>query len=296
MKDNLVFVGIGEALWDVLPTGKKVGGAPANFAFHASQFGGVEAYAISALGKDALGDELESELKKSGLGLILPRVDFPTGTVQVTLDAAGVPTYEICTGVAWDNIPYTPEMEELAKRTSVVCFGSLAQRNPVSRETINRFVDAMPKDEDVLKIFDINLRQLFYDKEVIASSLRMANVLKLNDDEIVIIQDLLGYGDAGIEKTCRALIRDYGLRMVILTSGAKHSQVFTETEESFVPTPKCDVVDTVGAGDSFTGSFAAGIIKGLPIGKAHEMAVNVAGYVCTQPGAMPVYPEGFLTI
>lgn len=296
MKESLVFVGIGEALWDVLPTGKKVGGAPANFAFHASQFGGVEAYAVSALGKDALGDELEAELKKSGLGLILPRVDYPTGTVQVTLDDAGVPSYEICTGVAWDNIPFTPEMEALAKRTSVVCFGSLAQRSQVSRETINRFVASMPQDKDVLKIFDINLRQQFYDKEVIERSLRIANVLKLNDDEIVIIQDLLGFRDTGIEETCHSLIRDYGLRMVILTSGAKHSQVFTETEESFVPTPKCEVVDTVGAGDSFTGSFAAGIIKGLPLGKAHEMAVNVAGFVCTQPGAMPMYPKGFLTI
>ena len=294
--DKLVFVGIGEALWDVLPTGKKVGGAPANFAYHASRFGGVEAYAVSALGKDALGDELEGELKKSGLGLILPKVDYPTGTVQVTLDASGVPTYEICTGVAWDNIPFTPEMEALAARTSVVCFGSLAQRNQVSRDTINRFVAAMPERDDILKIFDINLRQHFYDREVIESSLRIANVLKLNDDEIEIIKDILEYGDISPEEACRSLIDGYGLRMVILTCGAKQSMVYTKTEESVVPTPKCDVVDTVGAGDSFTGSFAAGIIKGLPLRKAHELAVKVAGYVCTQPGAMPAYPEGFLTV
>ena len=159
--DKLVFVGIGEALWDLLPAGKKVGGAPANFAYHASRFGGIEAYAVSALGKDELGDELESELKKTGLGLILPKVDYPTGTVQVTLDASGIPSYEICTGVAWDNIPFTPEMESLAGRTSVVCFGSLAQRNKVSRDTINRFVASMPKREDILKIFDINLRLSF---------------------------------------------------------------------------------------------------------------------------------------
>lgn len=294
--DKLVFVGIGEALWDLLPAGKKVGGAPANFAFHASRFGGIEAYAVSALGKDALGEELESELKKTGLGLILPKVDYPTGTVQVTLDASGIPSYEICTGVAWDNIPFTPEMEALAGRTSVVCFGSLAQRYKVSRDTINRFVDSMPKREDILKIFDINLRQHFYDKEVIESSLRIANVLKLNDDEIEIIKDLLGYGDISPEKACRSLIDDYGLRMVILTCGAKQSMVFTKTEESVVPTPRCEVVDTVGAGDSFTGSFAAGIIKGLSIREAHELAVKVAGYVCTRPGAMPDYPDDFLAI
>lgn len=292
---KLVFVGIGEALWDLLPTGKKVGGAPANFAFHASQFG-IESYAVSALGKDELGDELESELNKTGLGLILPKVDYPTGTVQVTLDASGVPSYEICTGVAWDNIPFTPEMEALAKRTTVVCFGSLAQRNKVSRETIQRFVAAMPDKEDVLKIFDINLRQHFYGKEVIEHSLHIANVLKLNDDEIEIIRDLLGYGQAGYAEVCRALIDDYSLRMVILTCGAKQSLVYTKTEESLVPTPRCEVVDTVGAGDSFTGSFAAGIIKGLPLPKAHELAVKVAGYVCTRPGAMPVYPKGFLDI
>ena len=292
---KLVFVGIGEALWDLLPTGKKVGGAPANFAFHASQFG-IESYAVSALGKDELGDELESELNKTGLGLILPKVDYPTGTVQVTLDASGVPSYEICTGVAWDNIPFTPEMEALAKRATVVCFGSLAQRNKVSRETIQRFVAAMPDKEDVLKIFDINLRQHFYGKEVIEHSLHIANVLKLNDDEIEIIRDLLGYGQAGYAEVCRALIDDYSLRMVILTCGAKQSLVYTKTEESLVPTPHCEVVDTVGAGDSFTGSFAAGIIKGLPLPKAHELAVKVAGYVCTRPGAMPVYPKGFLDI
>jgi fructokinase len=286
-------VGIGEALWDLLPTGKKVGGAPANFAFHASQFG-LESYAISVLGKDALGEELESELKKTGLGLIMPKVDFPTGTVQVTLDDKGAPSYEICTGVAWDNIPFTPEMEELAKRTSVVCFGSLAQRNKVSRDTITRFVASMPESENVLKIFDINLRQNFYDKEVIENSLHMSNVLKLNDDEIVIVKDLLGYQIDSPAEICKALIRDYQLRIVILTCGAHPSMVFTETEESVIPTPKCKIVDTVGAGDSFTGSFAAGILKGFPIAKAHELAVKVAGYVCTQPGAMPVYPDGFL--
>lgn len=293
--NQFVIVGIGEALWDVLPTGKKVGGAPANFAFHASQFG-LEAYAISALGKDALGEELESELKKNGLGLILPKVDYPTGTVQVTLDAQGVPSYEICTGVAWDNIPFTPEMEALAKRTTVVCFGSLAQRSEVSRDTITRFVTAMPQTEDTLKIFDINLRQNFYDKKIIEDSLRMANVLKLNDEEIVVVSRLLGYGEADATDVCQALIRDYGLKMVILTCGACQSIVCTETEVSVVPTPKCEVIDTVGAGDSFTGSFAAGIIKGIPVAKAHELAVKVAGYVCTQPGAMPRYPADLLKL
>lgn len=293
--NQFVIVGIGEALWDVFLSGKKVGGAPANFAFHAARFG-LEAYAVSALGKDALGEELEAELKKTGLGLILPKVDYPTGTVRVTLDSMGVPSYEICTDTAWDNIPFTPEMDELAKRTTVVCFGSLAQRNHVSRETITRFVNAMPQTEEVLKIFDINLRQNFYDREVVEASLNLANVLKLNDEEIDIVSKLLEYQETEPADVCRALIRDYQLKMVILTCGARQSMVYSGTEESVVPTPQCEVVDTVGAGDSFTGSFAACIVKGLPLAKAHETAVKVAGYVCTHPGAMPHYSEDLLAL
>lgn len=154
-------VGLGETLWDVLPEGKKLGGAPANFAYHVGQFG-LDSLAVSALGQDKLGDETIEALESKRLGYVMPRVPYPTGTVQVSLDDAGVPTYEIKENVAWDNIPFTSEIEEVAHGCRAVCFGSLAQRNIVSRSTIRKFLEATPKD--CLRIFDINLRQNFYTK------------------------------------------------------------------------------------------------------------------------------------
>ena len=162
---NKIIVGMGEALWDCLPEGKKIGGAPANFAYHASQFG-FDSRVVSAVGADADGDEILDVFARKGLRTQIERVPYPTGTVQVTLDAVGVPCYEIKEGVAWDNIPFTDELKRLALNTRAVCFGSLAQRSETSRITINRFLDTMPDAEGQLKIFDINLRQGFYTKEI----------------------------------------------------------------------------------------------------------------------------------
>ena len=287
-KDNKIIVGLGEALWDCLPEGRKIGGAPANFAYHASQFG-YTSYAVSAVGNDALGDETIEALNSNGLKLEMPRVDFPTGQVQVTLDEDGVATYDIKEGSAWDNIPFTPEIEALAKQCKAVCFGSLAQRNKVSRETIYRFLDATPKD--CMRIFDINLRQNFYSKEVIQESLRRSNVLKINDEELVIIGRMFGYPGLDIENKCWLILGKYNLDMLILTCGVNGSYVFSKGAMSYLETPKVEVADTVGAGDSFTGSFVASILAGMPIAEAHRIGVNVSAYVCTQNGAMPVIPE-----
>ena len=167
--DNFV-VGMGEALWDVLPEGKKIGGAPANFAYHVSQFG-LPSCVVSAVGDDPLGNEILENLTSKGLNQLIEKVPYPTGTVQVEIDQAGVPQYEIKENVAWDNIPYTARLESLATRTKAVCFGSLAQRNVVSRNTINRFLDAMPQDDSRLVVFDVNLRQGFYNMLFICISL-----------------------------------------------------------------------------------------------------------------------------
>ena len=285
---NKTIVGLGEALWDCLPNGSKLGGAPANFAYHTSQFG-FEAYAVSALGNDALGDQTVKEFDEKQLRYIMPRVAYPTGTVQVTLDQQGVPTYDIKQGVAWDNIPFTPEVEALAKRTDCVCFGSLAQRSEVSRTTINRFIDAMPNDS--LKIFDINLRQNFYTKEIIQDSLRKCDILKINDEELVTIGRLFDYPGLDMENKCWLILGKYNLKMLVLTCGTNGSYVFAPAEKSFQPTPHVDVVDTVGAGDSFTGSFAAAILSGMPLADAHRLAVEASAYVCTQQGAMPRLPQ-----
>ena len=281
-------VGIGEVLWDVFPTGRKLGGAPANFAYHVSQFG-LEGLAVSAVGRDGLGEETLEALRGHGLHFHMDRVEEPTGTVQVTLDGNGVPQYEIKTGVAWDNIPFTKELAQIASCTKAVCFGSLAQRSPVSRETIGWFLDAVP--EECLKVFDINLRQQFYTREVLEDSLQRADILKINEEEIVTVAQLFGIAGNGFEDICRELIRRYGLDMVILTCGAVGSYVFHEGGMSYMDTPAVQVADTVGAGDSFTGAFVACMLEGKSIEEAHRTAVKVSAYVCTRTGAMPPVPE-----
>lgn len=291
MKDKeRVVVGIGEALWDVLPEGKKIGGAPANFAYHVSQFG-LPGIAVSAVGHDRLGEELTGKFAERGLRTDMPEVDYPTGTVLVEVDEMGVPSYDIKQNVAWDNIPFTPELEKLAKRTRAVSFGSLAQRNVVSRETIHKFLDAMPDDKDTLKIFDINLRQGFYTPELIEKSMEKCNVLKINDEELVLVSRLFGYPGIDLKDKCWILLGKYNLKMLILTCGVNGSYVFTPGHISFVETPKVEVADTVGAGDSFTAAFTAGLLNGLPVEEAHRQAVAVSAYVCTQHGAMPLLPD-----
>ena len=291
MKEHLV-IGLGEALWDMLPSGKQMGGAPANFVYHVSQFG-LRGVAVSALGQDALGDELMGCFEKVGLPVEMPRVEYPTGTVQVSVDAAGVPSYEIMTGSAWDNIPFTPEIEDLARRATVVCFGSLAQRSPVSRETICRFLDLLP--EDSLKVFDINLRQSFYSKEVLADSLNRCDILKINDEELEIVKRMFGLKDLSEEAACRSLMDAHRFGMVILTCGTAGSRVYTPDTVSVMDTPKVAVVDTVGAGDAFTGAFVAALLKDSPVRQAHELAVAVSAYVCTCAGAMPELPAWLTT-
>ncbi len=288
---NKVIVGLGEALWDCLPDGSKLGGAPANFAYHASQFGN-DAYAISAIGNDALGDQTLKEFDEKHLKYVMPRVDYPTGTVQVELDEEGIPTYDIKQNVAWDNIPFTPEIENVAKHCGCVCFGSLAQRNKISRDTIHRFIDTTPMS--CLKIFDINLRQNFYTKEIIQESLKACDILKINDEELVTIGRLFGYPGLDIENKCYLILGKYNLKMLVLTCGTNGSYVFAPGVKSFQPTPKVEVDDTVGAGDSFTGSFASAILAGMPIKEAHKLAVEVSAFVCTQPGAMPKLPQSLL--
>lgn len=286
-----IIVGIGELLWDIFPERKVLGGAPANFTYHVSQFG-FEGYAVSAIGKDLLGQEILDSLKEKRLKHLLEVTDYPTGTVQVTLDSKGIPQYEICEQVAWDNIPFTQRTNELAKRTQTVCFGSLAQRSDVSRDTIRHFLDSVP--DQAYKIFDINLRQHFYTRELIHESLDRCNILKINEEEVEVVKKLFGYPELSELDSCRRLLKDYRLKILILTKGTQGSYVLTPEETSFMPTPKVHVADTVGAGDSFTGAFVAALLHGEPIQSSHQLAVEVAAYVCTQHGAMPVLPDFFL--
>ncbi len=283
-------VGVGEALWDVLPEGRKIGGAPANFAYHSSQFG-YDSRVVSAIGDDKLGAELVEQFDNNGLEHLIEKVPYSTGTVQVELDPNGVPMYDIKEGVAWDNIPFTAEIEALARDTRCVCFGSLAQRSVVSRQTIHSFLEAMPTGS--YKVFDINLRQGFYTRETITDSMERCNILKINDEELVAISRMFGYPGIDLQDKCWILLAKYRLEMLILTCGVNGSYVFTPGNVSFVETPKVTVADTVGAGDSFTATFIASILRGDSVQAAHMRAVRVSAYVCTQHGAMPVIPEEY---
>lgn len=286
---NDIVVGMGEALWDVLPEGKKIGGAPANFAYHVSQFG-LPSQVVSAVGNDPLGREIVENFTSKGLNHLIEEVPYPTGTVQVEIDPAGVPLYDIKENVAWDNIPYTARLEALAGQTRAVCFGSLAQRNVVSRDTINRFLDAMPQTADSLVVFDVNLRQGFYTKEILCNSMKRCNILKINDEELVTVSRMFGYPGIDLQDKCWILLGKYNLRMLILTCGINGSYVFTPGNVSFQPTPKVEVADTVGAGDSFTAAFIASLLKGKSVAEAHALAVRTSAFVCTRKGAMPELP------
>lgn len=282
-------VGLGEVLWDLLPGGRQFGGAPANFAYHAA-VQGAQAKVVSSVGRDELGEEILHRIDAMGLSRKTVAIDdtHPTGTVSVQLDSQGKPEYIIHTDVAWDFIPQTPEILSLAERTDAVCFGSLAQRSPVSRATIRAFLAATPPE--CLRIFDINLRQQFYNAEIIAASLEAAEVLKLNDEELPIVGSLLALkGDE--EMLLGALLEKYALTAVALTKGSQGSVLASPSGRSVHPGISAKIADTVGAGDSFTAVLATGLLHGWDLDTINDRANRVAAYVCTQSGAAPALPE-----
>ncbi|MCQ2360208.1 MAG: carbohydrate kinase [Paludibacteraceae bacterium] len=285
----MLVVGLGEVLWDCLPSGRQLGGAPANFAYHISQFG-LTSCVVSAVGKDDLGAEIIENLQSKKISFNIPQIEFPTGTVQVTLDGLGVPNYIICENVAWDNIPFSSQLKELAENASAVCFGSLAQRSAVSHNTILSFLNAMP--EGSKKVFDINLRQNYYSKRIISESLSLSDIFKINDEELKVLRGMFNYTSDG-EDLCRRIMDDFNLEMLVLTCGTDGSCVYSSVtnERSFLPTPKVKVADTVGAGDSFTAALVASFLQGKSLIDAHRIAVDTSAYVCTQHGAMPSYKK-----
>lgn len=278
---NKIVVGIGEILFDLLPSGKALGGAPANFAYHVNRLG-CDGYAVSAIGDDELGREIVDGLSDK-IHLCLETVGYPTGVVEVELDNRGVPSYTIIEDVAWDNIPFSNTLAELASKANAVCFGTLAQRSAKSRQSIMQFIDLMPKDG--LKVYDINLRQHFYSKDIISDSLQIANILKINDEELVVVAKLFEIEGEAID-ICKYLIDKFDLKIVILTKGSEGSVVVSNDMVSELKSPKVEVVDTVGAGDAFTAAFVVSYLRGDSIAEAHCLANNIAAEVCTKKGAM----------
>lgn len=279
-------VGIGEILWDVFPDRSCFGGAPANFAAHAAALG-CDVDMISAVGRDELGDQALKELSgRDVAATFVARSERPTGTVNVTLDEAGKADYTFAAETAWDALEWRPELARLAAETRVTCFGSLGQRDARSCGAIQRFVAATP--EDSLRIFDVNLRQHFYNDDVIEDSLFLANVLKLNDEEIDVVDP--GGGESAPADRLRALCARYNLRLAALTMGEQGALLVTPDESVEVAAGRVEVVDTVGAGDAFTAVLALGLLCGASLEDIGSCACEIAAYVCSQPGATPSLP------
>lgn len=282
-------VGIGELLWDVLPQGKQLGGAPCNFAFHACQVG-FDAYIVSTTGMDKDGEEIAQVLNQLEMdkSFVQTTPRYPTGTVTVKLDQAGIPEYTIHENVAWDHIVWGKNLEILAGDIHAVCFGSLAQRNRISKDTIWKFLEATKKE--CLRIFDVNLRQSFYTEEIIVRSLEYANILKLNEDELPVVGAYLGF-EGKDEDLLNQILDKFQLQLVAYTKGGLGSLLITRHEKSFCEVPFIEVVDTVGAGDAFTAILVAGVLNELPLKKTHKAATEIAAYVCSQHGATPKLSE-----
>jgi len=285
---RFVVVGLGEILWDLLPAGKQLGGAPANFAYHAHLLG-AEAYVVSCVGSDPLGREIFQKIDGLDIGRRFIQVTekHPTGTVDVELDAEGNPRYVIHENVAWDFIQATPELLELARRADAVCFGSLCQRSAVSRATIRQFLQATRPE--CLRIVDINLRQAYFDAALVEESLQAASVLKLNDQELPVVAKLLGITGSDTEIVSK-LVDQYGLEVIALTRGAEGSILHSIDRTSRHPGFRVQIADTVGAGDAFTAALVMGLLGSYDIDKISMAANHVASYVCTQPGATPQIP------
>ena len=290
-----VVAGIGEVLWDCYPDGAHFGGAPANFASHAASLG-AESWMVSAVGTDAHGDralQVLSDLKVR-CDLVARDPKHSTGQVLVTLDAQGVPRYEISHDVAWDHLTWSDELGAFAARCDAICFGSLAQRSPDSRATIRRFVAAVRRS--ALRVFDVNLRQRFFDRETIDASLRLASALKLNDEELPVIAELCEIRARAPREILRELMTRYDLRLAALTRGPRGALLLDDRGEDDCLAPETVVVDTVGAGDAFTAALVSDFLRGLPLSRINRHANAVASFVCSQAGATPPIHERLRTI
>jgi len=277
---------IGEVLWDLLPSGRKVGGAPANFAFHSMQLGG-DVRILSRIGNDDLGREVVEFYRSLGLSTELIETDLtaPTGTVGVALSAEGQPKYTIHENVAWDKIEATESAVRFAQNADAVYFGSLAARTEPALHTIRTLVSQT--NPSALRVLDLNLRDPFVDCKVIESLLQLANVLKLNDEELTRLSAMFGAPGIEVKDQVDWFMNRYGLHMLILTCGAQGSRLFADGKEHVCESRKIEVVDTVGAGDAFTAAVVVGLLSGLPMETLHERASEIAAFVCTQSGATP---------
>jgi fructokinase len=293
LKRQHIVVGLGELLWDLFPSGKQLGGAPANFAYITNLLGdtGIPA---SRVGGDSLGDEVFQHLAQLGLNSDFVQRDpvHPTGTVNVAVDNGGQPRFEIAEGVGWDFLEWTPKWQKLAKDIDAVCFGSLGQRAPESRATILNFLRATRSD--AVRVFDVNLRQHFYSLEIIAESMALATIVKLNHEELPRLMKLFGLEHHDEQDSARRLLATHNLKLICITRGNNGSLLLSREECNEHPGFKVKVADTVGAGDAFTASLTHGYLRQTPLAEINETANRVGAWVTSQPGATPRVKENGL--
>ena len=293
---NPVTISLGEILWDVLPDGKTLGGAPANVAWHLSRLG-AEAHIVSAIGNDDLGREILATLAEKDLDTATIAVldGVPTSTVTASLDAGGNASYTIHENVAWDHLPLSDAVLKLAATARAVNYGSLGQRHPIGRATTHAILDAV--DPDAVKVFDVNLRPPFIDRDTLDLGLSRATVVKMNHDELPQISAMFGWTPAP-EPAMLQLLEAYpNLRHVLVTKGGDGAWWQTrETLHHRLPPKPSRLADTIGAGDSVTAAAIMGLLKGWDAEKILDSAMAIASYVCTQRGGMPVLPEALTRV
>lgn len=293
MQKKLI-IGFGELLWDILDNEKLLGGAPANFGYHCQQLG-AEAKIVSAIGNDDLGDEIIKHFENKGLTTnYLQRTSHhPTGTVTVEVDAQGIPSYTIHEQVAWDYIEWNDALQSLSESADAICFGSLSQRSPVSKATLQRMLGSVP--QRCLKVFDINLRPPYYNTQILTESLELANIIKMNKEEAIIVGEMFHWGsDVGV--IVKELFKKFNFQLIAITYGEEGSRLFASEKESFMKVNAVKISDTIGAGDSFTAALITGWLNQLPLTEIHKLATNLSAYVCTQKGAMPSYDKDFILL
>ena len=286
MRDSVLMVGLGEVLWDLLPTGKVLGGAPANFAYMANLLGNCGVVA-SCIGNDELGREAFNVLQGRALGTEYLQHDdrHATGTAEVVIAADGQPTFTIMDSVAWDYLQWTEAWQELSTRADVICFGTLAQRSPVSACTIDRFLRSAPVES--LRILDVNLRQSYYSADVLNRSLNHAEIVKFNEQELPLVASVLGLASASENELARKMLEKFCLKLVCVTRGARGSLLVSREHESEHKGFRVKVVDTVGAGDAFTACMAHHYLRGGSLEEIGEAANRFASWVASQAGATP---------
>jgi fructokinase len=281
-----VIVGLGELLWDLLPDGASLGGAPANFAYVTRLFGD-HGFVASRVGRDSRGQQALDRMRQLGLGVDHVQIDsaHATGTVNVEIDAKGQARFEIADPVAWDFLEWTPDWKNLAKGAEAVCFGSLAQRSATSRATIRNFLDGA---SDAVRVFDVNLRQSYYSPEILSESMKRADIVKVNDEELPKIMALSGFSHRDERHSAQYLLAAFDLKLICVTRGARGSIIVAKNGVDEHPGFHVKVADTVGSGDAFTAALTHEYLKGSSLGVMNETANQVGAWVASQSGGMPV--------